>query len=43
LGATWSRKAKDIEVEGSGGGLLPAIEGHSLGTRYRYMLENCQK
>ena len=26
----------DREVEGSGGGLLPVVEGHSLGTRYKY-------
>ena len=26
----------DREVEGSGGGLLPAVKGHSLSTRYYY-------
>ena len=34
LGATWSKKAK---VERSGGGLLPAVEGHSQGTRRHYV------
>ena len=26
---------RQTEMEGSGGGLLPAVEGHSLGTRYK--------
>ena len=35
-GATWTRTAKDRkEVERTYGGLLPAVEGHSLGTRYK--------
>ena len=30
------KKSKgQIEVEGSGGGLLPAVDGHNLGTRYK--------
>ena len=29
-GAVWTRIAKDRKVEVSGGGLLPAVEGHSL-------------
>jgi len=37
MGATWLKKAteRQTEVEGSGGWLLPAMEGHSLGTRYK--------
>ena len=27
-------------LEGSGGGLLPAVEGHSLGTRYKEHSDN---
>ena len=30
------KKSKgQTEVERSGGGLLPSVEGHSLGTRYK--------
>ena len=29
-GAVWARIAKDRKLEDSGGGLLPAVEGHSL-------------
>ena len=29
------------EVERTYGGLLPAVEGHSLGTRYKVDLEIC--
>ena len=32
-GATWTRTAKDRKR--TYGGLLPAVEGHSLGTRYK--------
>ena len=29
------QEKQKTEVEKSGGGLLPAVEGHSLGTRYK--------
>ena len=38
----WTRTAKrQKEVERTYGGLLPAVEGHSLGTRYRYEVHIC--
>ena len=29
------KSERSTTVEGSSGGLLPAVEGHSLGTRYK--------
>ena len=31
------------DVERSGGGLLPAVEGHSLGTRYKVLEKKKRK